>query len=117
MELIGFGMSSTLLNLQDKYYEYLAEVLETKLLTIRGYKSVFLEYLLTSYLLEVTKNQFKEVMRRLIYRDNRFLVFKGKRSISDIRIWRDTSQEKVYEISENEYPYFTCETWNLCGRP
>ena len=36
------------------------------------------------------------------YRDNGLLVFKGKRSISEIRIWRDKSQEKVDEIAGND---------------
>ena len=78
-------MSSTLLNLQEKYQEYGLESLEKKL-AIGGYKSMFLEYLVASYLFEVTKIQFKEVMWKVIYRENRFLVFKGKISMSEILI-------------------------------
>ena len=79
-------MSSTLLNFQDKYYEYGDEGLETKGLAIEGYESALLPDLVASYLLEVTNNQFKEVMWRVIYRDYGLLVFKGRRSISEIRI-------------------------------
>ena len=49
-------MSSTLLNFQDKYYEYGDEGLETKWLAIVGYESSYLADLVDSYLLEVTNN-------------------------------------------------------------
>ena len=47
-----------------------------------------------------------------IYRDYRLLVFKAKRSIPEIQIWKDKFQEKVDEISGNYYLQLTCETWN-----
>ena len=68
-----------LLNFQDKYYEYGDEGLETKGLAIGGYESAFLADLVASYLLEVTNNQFKEVLWIGIYRDDGLLVFKGKK--------------------------------------
>ena len=86
LRLIGFGMSSTLLNFQDKYDEYGDEGLETKVLAIGGYESAFLADLVASYLLEVTNNKFKEVLWRGIYRDDGWLVVKGRRPISEIRI-------------------------------
>ena len=51
LKLIGFGMGSTLLNFQDKYYQYGDEGLETKWLAIGGYESAFLADLVASYLL------------------------------------------------------------------
>ena len=56
-------------------------------------------------------------MWREIYRDDGLLVFKGKRSMSEIRISRDKFQDKVDEISGNNYLHFTCETCNPCGSP
>ena len=44
-------------------------------------------------------------------------MFKGKKSLSEIQIWRDKFQEKVDEIAGNDYLQFTCETWNPGGRP
>ena len=84
--------------------------METNGLEIRGYESAFLAGLVTSYLFEVTNNKLKEFLWRGNYIDNGLLVFRGKRSISEIRIWRDKFQEKVEEISENYYLQFTCET-------
>ena len=64
LRLIGFGMSSNLLNFQEKYYEHGEDGLETKVLAIGGYESVLLADLVASYLLEVTNNQFKEFLWR-----------------------------------------------------
>ena len=44
------------------------------------------------------------------------MVFKGRRLISEIQIWRDKLQEKVEEIVENKYLQFTCDYWNSGGR-
>ena len=82
-----------------------------------GYESAFLADLVASYLLEVTNNQFKEVLWRVIYRDDGLLVFKGKKSLPEIQIWRDKFQEKIDEIAGNDYLQFTCEIWNPGGRP
>ena len=71
---------------------------------------------MASYLLEVTNNQFKEVLWRGIYSDDGLLVFESRRSISEIRIWRDKFQWKVYRIMGNDYLQFICETWNPGGR-
>ena len=45
------------------------------------------------------------------------LGFKGKKSLSEIQIWKDKFQDKIDEISGNDYLKFTCETWNPGGRP
>ena len=82
LELIAFGVSSTLLIFEDKYYEYGEKGIETKGLAIGGYESAFLADLVASYLFEKCSNQFKEVLWKGIYRDNGLLVFKGKKSLS-----------------------------------
>ena len=66
LRLIGFGTSSALLKFQEKYYEYGEDGLETKGLAIGGYESAFLADLVASYILELTNNQLKEVMWRVI---------------------------------------------------
>ena len=71
---------------------------------------------MASYLLEVTNNQFKAVLWRGNYRDDGLLVFKGRRSKSEIQIWRDKFQEKIDKIAGNDYLQFTCESWNPGGR-
>ena len=73
--------------------------------------------LVASYLFEVTNTQFKEVLWGVIYIDDGLLVFKGKRSMSDIRIWRNKFHEKFDEIARNEYLQFTCDRVVLSLRP
>ena len=73
--------------------------------------------LVDSYFLEVTNNQFKEFLWRGIYRDNGLLLFQGKISILEIRIWKDKFHDKFDEIVGNDYLQFPCDTWNLGGRP
>ena len=63
-------------------------VSKQKHLAISVYESAFLADLLESYLLEKCNNQLKEGLRKGIYRDDGMLVFKGKKSISEIKIWR-----------------------------
>ena len=75
-------MISNLLNLQENYYEYGEDSLETKGFSIGGYESAFLEDLVDSFLFEVTNNLFRELMWKRIYRDDELLVLKGRRSIS-----------------------------------
>ena len=84
---------------------------ETKGLAIGGYVSAFLADLVTSYLFEKCYNQFKEVLRKGIYRDNGFLLFKGKKSLSEIKIWREDFQVRVNKIAGNEYLQFTFDLW------
>ena len=62
LKLIAFGMSSTLLTLGNKYYEYYEKGIETKCLAIGGYESAFLADVVASYLFEKCNNQYKEVL-------------------------------------------------------
>ena len=78
-------MSSTLLTFGYKYYEYGDKCIETKGLAIGGYESALLADLVASYQFEKYSNQFKEVILKGIYRDDGLLVFKGKKSLSDIK--------------------------------
>ena len=66
-------MISTLLNFQDRYYEYGEEGLDKKELAIRGYESAFLKDFVASDIFEVTNNKFKEVLCWVTYRDKKSL--------------------------------------------
>ena len=92
LKLIAFGMSSTVLTFKEKYFEYGEKGIKTKGLAIGGYELAFLENLLASYLIEECNNQFKEILLKEIYRDHELLVFKGKKSLSEIKRWREDFQ-------------------------
>ena len=72
--------------------------METKLLAIGGYESACLVDFVASYIFEVTKNQFTDVLRRGIYRYGILLIFKGIKIMSEIRIKRDNIRSEVDEI-------------------
>ena len=96
-------MRSTLFNLEDKYCDYGKKGIETKGLAIGGYESDFLADLVASYLFEKCSNQFKEVLWKGIYKDDGFLVFKGKKLLSDIKRWREDFPSTVNKIAGNGY--------------
>ena len=52
LDLIQFGMSSTLISFDGEYYEYHGVEREEKGLVIGGYESAFLAELVASYLFE-----------------------------------------------------------------
>ena len=52
LKLIAFGVSSTPLTFEEKYYEYGEKVIKTKGLAIDGYESDFFADLVASYLFE-----------------------------------------------------------------
>ena len=59
LKLSAFGMISSLLTFEEKYYEYGEKGIETKGLAIGGYESAFLADLVASYMFEKCSNQFK----------------------------------------------------------
>ena len=56
LKLIVFGMSSTLLTFDEKYFEYSEKGIGTKGLTLGGYESNFFADLLSSYLFKKCNN-------------------------------------------------------------
>ena len=67
--------------------------------------------IVSSYLFDKFNNQFKEVIWKGIYRYDELLVFKSKKSLSEIKRWRDDFQIRVNKIKGNEYLQFMCKTW------
>ena len=100
-------MSSTLLTSEKKYFEYGEKGITTKGLAIGGYKQAFLSDLVASYLFEKCNNKFKEVLWKVIYKDDVLLVFKGKKSLSEIKRQIKDFQSNVKQIAGNEYLQFT----------
>ena len=80
-------------------------------LAIGAYKLAFLANLLASDLFWKFKNKFKEVLWRGIYRDDGLWVFMSKKSLSEVKRWRDEFQRRVSKIAGNEYFQFSCKIW------
>ena len=58
LELVSFGMRSTLISFDGNYYKYHSREREEQGLEIGGYKSEFLSDLVVSYLFEKAKSNF-----------------------------------------------------------
>ncbi len=66
LKLIQFGMNSTLMTFQEKYYEYGGGMeMQDKALTIGGYESAWLADLVAAYVLENTQQHF-QIMKHFI---------------------------------------------------
>ena len=78
LELIRFGMSSTLICFDGEYYKYHGSKKEEQGLAIGRYKSTFLADLVASYLFEKARVHFHPTIYYGIYRDDGMVVFKEK---------------------------------------
>jgi GIY-YIG catalytic domain len=112
LDMIKFGMSSTLLTFVDKYYEYDGDKNpEEKGLTIGGYESAWLADLVGAFILEKTQQLFREVTFYGLYRDDGIGVFKGIWSVEEISKWRNKFQNAVDILAGGNYLQFTCNVW------
>ena len=70
-----------------KYYDYHCGEKEEQGLAIGGYESAFLVDLVASYVFEKAKAHSYQTMYHVIYRDDGLVVFKGKKSVKEIKDW------------------------------
>ena len=77
LEMVKFGMASTVLSFGDKYYKYNGKVEGMKKgLAIRGFKSTWLANLVMTFLLDqpMTNAHFDEMYFAGIYRDDGIIL-------------------------------------------
>ena len=86
MDLIRFGMSSTLISFDRDYYEYSSGKKYEQGLAIGGYESAFLADLVASYTFETSKAILNLKTYHGIYWDDGLVVFKGKKSAKKLNI-------------------------------
>ena len=111
LDLIQFGMSSTLIFFDGEYYEYHGGEREEQGLAIGGYESTLLANLVASYLFEKAKPIFRPKIYQGIYRDDGLVIFKGKKKASDIKDWIEKLQQTVNLAAGNQHLKFTAEIW------
>ena len=78
LELIRFGMSSTLISFNGDYCRYHSRKKEEQGLSIGGYEYIFLTNLVVSYMFENAKTLLNRTNYHGIYRDDGLAVFRGK---------------------------------------
>ena len=99
LEMIQFGMRSTLLCFQDQYYEYDAAKNPTeKGLSIGSYESAWLADLAGAYILDNTEDCFTEAQFHGLYRDDGIAVFRGNKTPLQMAQWLELFQKKVNAI-------------------
>jgi hypothetical protein len=85
-------------------------------LTIGGFESAWLADVVAAYILEVTNHRFRRTtIFAGIYRDDGLLVFKGKRSASEIHKWLQELQTEINETVEGTYFQVTMVVWEPGG--
>ena len=80
LELIRFGMRSTLISFDGEKYEYHSREKEEQGLYIGGYESAFLADLVVSYIFKKFKAYFHPKTYHGIYRYDSLVVFTGESS-------------------------------------
>ena len=85
LDLIQFGMRSTLLNFQDCFFEYKGNGYKDNIgLAIGGYESAFLADLVASFIFEKTEHLLNDTRYKEIYRDDGLIIFKNTLKYSKI---------------------------------
>ena len=102
-------MSSTLICFDGEYYEYHRGEKAEQGLANGGYESAFLANLVASYLFEKAKAHFYPTIYHQIYRDDKLVLFKGKKSVREIKDWLDKFQQTVDKAAGNQHLQFTAE--------
>ena len=109
LELISFGMRSTLICFDGNYYKYHGREREEQGLEIGGYESAFLADLVAYYFFEKAKANFHTTTYHKIYRYDGLVVFTGKKSAIEIKYWLETFQQTVNKVAGNQNLQFTPE--------
>ena len=69
-------MDNTIVGFKDRFFDLDMDDQERGL-AIGGYKSAWLVDLVTTYILEISKDQFEDKKYHGIYRDDGFMIFDG----------------------------------------
>jgi hypothetical protein len=113
MDLIKFGMKSTLISFKDKIFEYKGNGdEEDRGLAIGGYESAFLADMVVSFLFEKTIDMFDNTIYKGIYRDDGITIFNNKLSEIQLDNWISLFQRKINFITEGNFFKFTVALWD-----
>ena len=113
LSMIEFGMGNTFFSFRDQHYQYNGHGdADNKGLTIGGFESAWLADLVASWLLETCANHFEHCIFDGIYRDDGFIVFKGKRSAHRMGNWLKHFQTSVNNTVGSDNLRFSMVVWS-----
>ena len=101
LELIRFGIRSTLITFDIEYYEYNRGKKEEQGLAIGGYELALLAELVASYLFEINKAILNPTTYHGIYLDHGLVVFNGKKSVNEMKYWLEGFHQTVNRAAGN----------------
>ena len=67
--------------------------------------------MVASYFFEKAKAHFHPTIYHGIYRDDGVVVFKGQKSVKEIKDWLDEFQQMADKAAGNQHLQFTAEIW------
>jgi hypothetical protein len=115
LNMIHFGMKSTLFAFQGQYFEYDGDGVRMPTTVASpsagGYESAWLADLVAIYILDNTRELFKETLLDGFYRDDGFAMFKSTCSYAYLCDWRNQFQEAVNLLAEGDYLQYTLSIW------
>jgi hypothetical protein len=113
LELIKFGMNTTLIQFCGVYYLYDGDKdVMDRGLTIGGYESAWLADMTMGFLLETMDQSVLDEAKYFgIYRDDGISVFPGVWTLDDMDNWRARFQGAINEVAGNDKLSFTAELW------
>eukprot|EP00957_Ditylum_brightwellii_P138282 10540039-Ditylum_brightwellii.AAC.1 len=105
--MIAYGMKTTLVCFQDKYYNHKGIVEEgsktniedNNCLVIGAFESAFCTDVGATYIYRMNKNITNKLLYAGNYQDDGLTIFKGQRTVD--------------EVAEGEFFQFTVEVWQL----
>ena len=111
LELICFGMSSTLISFNGEYYEYHRGEREEQGLGIGRYESSFFADLVPSNRSEKSKLNLRRKNYLIFNHDDGLVVFEVKQKASVIKDWLEEFQQTMKKAAGNQHLQFTTEIW------
>eukprot|EP00957_Ditylum_brightwellii_P049966 3787594-Ditylum_brightwellii.AAC.1 len=117
MDIVQFGMKSTLIQFKGHYFIYQGAAKgkeisdEDVALAIGAYESAFLADIVASYVFDETDECFVKCIYRGIYRYDGYVAFAGRRNKCEIKVWLRKYQSLVNELVGGDYLQFTTKLW------
>ena len=117
LDLIKFGMSTTLIQFCGVYYLYDGDKeVEDRGLTIGGYESAWLADLAMAFLLEtIDQNVLNETKYFGIYRNDGIAVFPGTWMQTEVEDWLLAFQRAINDKAGNDKLSFMAKVWTPGG--
>jgi hypothetical protein len=120
IEMIAFGMKTTLVRFQDKYYNYKGVVGndmgtatdDDNGLAIGAYEAAFCADASATFVYEMCENIFDKMKYLGTYRDDGLTVFEGRKTRNEAIRWLRTFQMQVNKVVGGNFFQFTAEVWN-----